>query len=291
MANIRGSSVQSRGQLTEDIQKDSGGSRADVFSAGWSDNKAFWRDFKRDTPGAVLESDEDSDTDVERLASEGSDDALDDDWEHQHQHQHQRWRHDGDGNESFGHYDDVISSSGPRYKARRRDFNRCTVVDENASNDAADTIAADVTADDFHLANAPDAHPNLSRFRRIRREYRRRVRRRDRTMIGDYGEAAAHVTFYSIATLILVHYVGYWKPMVDLARVEFRLIFVLAALATVLFAFEFFLACKPLFFTRRRGPTVVERPRTHQGPTTPVQAAAEKATKPLRTKGRVQIRR
>ena len=60
MANIRGSSVQSRGQLTEDIQKDSGGSRADVFSAGWSDNKAFWRDFKRDTPGAVLESDEEA---------------------------------------------------------------------------------------------------------------------------------------------------------------------------------------------------------------------------------------
>ena len=95
--------------------------------------------------------------------------------------------------------------------------------------------------------------PRLSRFRRVRREYRRLVRR-DRTMIGDYSTAAVHVTFYMAATLALVHYTGYWRPVVELARLEFKVILVLMSFATVLFVFEFYLACKPLFFRRRRGP-------------------------------------
>lgn len=290
----------------------------DVSSSGWRDNKAFWRDFKRDTPGAVLESDEDSDTDVDRLASEDSDDTIDQDRvPHQRQPQLQRRRRQrrhhaeveegGDENELFfTHCDDSPPSRSAQQKALEGVANDWNVVEENAAAGAADVIAADGTADDVGLADAPDAHPNLTRFRRIRREYRQRVRRRDRTMMSDYGEAAVHVTFYSIATLMLVHYVGYWKPMVDLARVEFRLIFVLAAFAIVLFVFEFFLACKPLFFTRRKGPTVAERPQISQAPTPVVlgrqsrhpekeqreieivEAAAIKATKLLRKKGHAQ---
>lgn len=212
--------------LTEMIE------RSSDESTHWADTKAFWREFKRDVPGVELGSDADSDTDFERLASDDDDD-LDAEVS------------DGGSETDWSESDTFFENSNA---TERLEFDDPTDMGHNDEGPRRRRIAAG-TPDGS--AQTGDPTPHLSRFRRIRQEYRRVVRARDRTMLRDYATAAVHISFYGVSSLVFIHFMGYWKPLVQLARIEFRLIFVLVLFALALFGFEFYLACKPIFYRQR----------------------------------------